>query len=85
MAEVIMGVDSASSKTPPPGKRKEKELTMGTPKRSRKKVGETSSAFLPSLVANAEFLKPEFSTCELGRQVTMTDLSKDLDTSMALA
>ena len=54
-------------------------------KRSRKKVGETSLAFLPFSGVNAKLWKPKFSTCELGRQVTMVDSTKDHDTSMALA
>ena len=66
-------------------KRKGNELTDGTSKRSKKKTGETSLAFLPSSCANAELWKPKFSACELSIQVTMEDYTKDHDTSMAIA
>ena len=52
---------------------------MGTPKRLRRKVRERS------LGDTADLWNPEFSACELGRQVTMADASKDNETNMALA
>ena len=62
-----MGVDPTSSEAPLSGKHKGKELTAGTSKRSRKKAGEISSAFLPSSGVNIKLWKHEFSACELGR------------------
>ena len=64
---------------------KGKELMACTSKRPKKKAGEMSSAFLPSSGANAELYKPEFSTYDLGKKVTVADSTKDHDISMALA
>ncbi|XP_057460222.1 uncharacterized protein LOC130750653 [Actinidia eriantha] len=44
-----------------------------------------SSALLPSSSAQAKLWKLEFSTSELGKQVTVADSSRDHDTSLALA
>ena len=52
---------------------------MGTPKRIRRKAGETSSG------AATELWKLKFSICELCRQVTLADSAQDHDTNMALA
>ncbi|GFS42474.1 hypothetical protein Acr_00g0080030 [Actinidia rufa] len=60
-------------------KRKGKELTEDTSRRTKRKTGETS------LVASTELWKPELSACELGKKVIVADSSKDYDTNMALA
>ena len=65
-------------------KRKGKELAVGPSKRFKKEVGDTSSAFLPSLGANAELWKLEFSIAELSKLVKVADSAKDHDTSLAL-
>ena len=83
-ADVVMGVKSSSSEALLLDKHKGKELAVGPSKRSKKKAGETSSAFLQSSDANAELLKSEFSTTELGKQVTVVDFDKDQNTSLAL-
>ena len=52
---------------------------MGTSKRIKRKVGQSSSG------AAIELWKLEFSTCEFDRQVVVVDSTQDHDTSMALA
>ena len=79
-----MGSNLNSLEAPLLDKPKGKELIIGMSKRSKKRVGEMSSTFLPSLGANVELWKPKFFICELSRQVTMADSAKDHDTSMAL-
>ncbi|GFZ18311.1 SEC12P-like 2 protein [Actinidia rufa] len=54
------------------------------PPKSPRRRG-TSLAFLPSSSVNAELWKPDFSTAELGKQVTVADSTKDHDTNLALA
>ncbi|GFS29945.1 hypothetical protein Acr_00g0009250 [Actinidia rufa] len=78
LVEAIVRVPMSSAEAPPLGKRKGKEVSSSTPKRLKQKTGETSS------VAAATFWKPEFSACELGRQVIEADSAQDHDTSMAL-
>ncbi|GFY95316.1 hypothetical protein Acr_10g0007010 [Actinidia rufa] len=48
-------------------------------KKSKKKKEETSSAFLPSSSDHAKLWKPNFSTAELGKQVTVANSAKDHD------
>ena len=52
---------------------------VGTPKRIKRKARETSSG------AIVELWKPDFSVCELDRQVMVANFAQDHDTSMALA
>ena len=85
LAEAIMGVDPNVPEAPLLDKRKGKDLTVSTSKRSKKKAKNTSSAFLPSSGMIGEIWKPEFSTCELDKQVTVVDSTKNHDTGMALA
>ena len=75
-----MGFGPNSSEAPLLDKRKGKELMARMSKRSKKKTGRTSSAFLFSLGANAKLWKPEFSAYELGKQVTVENFAKDHDT-----
>ena len=62
-----------------------KDITTGPTKKSKKNAGEMSSAFLPSLGANAELWKLEFFAFELDKKVTLVDSFKDHDTNLALA
>ena len=71
-----MGVDPGSPRASVPGKRKRKEPSMGTPKKPQR---ETSS------VGTTELWKPDFSSCELYRQVTAANFARDTDTNLALA
>ena len=73
-----MRVNQSPPEVAPLSKREGKELSMGTSKRPQHKMGETSS------VAAVELRKPEFSTCELGRQVMEVDFVQDQDTSVDL-
>ena len=52
---------------------------VGTSKRIKRKAWETSSG------TTIELWKPEFSACELVRQVTMANSAQDHNISMALA
>ena len=54
LAEAIIWVDPNSSEATLLDKRKGKKFTAGTSKRSKKKVKETSLAFLPSTGVVAE-------------------------------
>ena len=85
LADAVMGVGLSSLEAPLLDKRKEKKLTAGPSKRSKKKAGETSLAFLPSSGANPKLWKPEFFASKLGKQVTVADSTKDHDTSLAPA
>ncbi|GFZ03471.1 hypothetical protein Acr_16g0000950 [Actinidia rufa] len=65
--------------------RVEQKREPGPSKKAKKKKGEMSSALLPSSSAQAKLWKLEFSTSELGKQVTVADSARDHDTSLALA
>ncbi|GFS33848.1 hypothetical protein Acr_00g0030830 [Actinidia rufa] len=83
------GIESSSLEAPL--KCKGKELAAAPSKKSKKKMGGTSSAYFPSSSVNAELCKPEFSRSELvsrfsrAKQVTMADSAKNHETSLALA
>ena len=77
-------MEPSSSETLVLDKCKRKEFTAGPSKKTKKKAGGTSSAYLPSSSVNAELWKPKFFTIELGKQVIVANSAKDHDTSLAL-
>ncbi|GFY88871.1 hypothetical protein Acr_06g0008110 [Actinidia rufa] len=76
VAVVVIGAGPGSSGAYVLRKREGKEPLVDSPKRPRRET---------SLVGAAELWKPDFSTCELGMQVTEADSAQYLDTSLALA
>ncbi|GFS42840.1 hypothetical protein Acr_00g0082000 [Actinidia rufa] len=68
MADAVMGFGPSSLEALLLDKRKGKELTVDSYKRSKKKVRETRSILLLSSSADVELWKPEFSAFELGKQ-----------------
>ena len=71
-------VKLSPSDVPSLGKQKGKELTVGMPRRLKRKVGEGILGVV------ADLWKLEFFAYELDRQVMVTDSSQDHDTSMPL-
>ena len=80
----IAEVDASLIETPLHSKRKGKQPVVGTLKKCKKK-GEENSAFLLSLSVHAELWRPKFSIVDLDKQVTISNSTKDPDTSLALA
>ena len=85
LTEAIVGVDPNSLEVSLLDKCKGKELTASPSKRSKKKVGETILAFLPSSSLGVELWKSQFSACKLEKQVMVANSAKVHDTSMAFA
>ncbi|GFS33558.1 hypothetical protein Acr_00g0029260 [Actinidia rufa] len=79
LAKAIMGVKLNSLDALLLDKHKGNELLVGTPKRPWRRIGEMS------LGADSELWRPEFSACELGRQVTTADSARDHNTNVPLA
>ena len=64
---MIVGVELSSIDVLFESKCKGNELMVGTSRRSKRKTGKTGSS------VPVELWKPEFSTCDLGSQVTVVD------------
>ncbi|GFY82888.1 hypothetical protein Acr_02g0011280 [Actinidia rufa] len=66
--DAVIGVGPSSSEAPFSSKQNGKETVVGSSRRSRRRTGGTSLAFLPSLDMDTELWKPEFAAIELGGQ-----------------